>query len=83
FIRRVRSSKPRIQDGILTYKTVYGDVLTLDTRYKQAPTVNRQPLDYSPGKAFDSPFLHGDYNGTTFVIEKGERRRVYSIPPLR
>ncbi|MBF9674654.1 Ig-like domain-containing protein, partial [Streptococcus pseudopneumoniae] len=33
--------------------------------------------------SYDSPFLHGDYNGETFVIEKGARQVVYDFgtPP--
>ena len=70
--------------GLVTYTTIYGEVLTLDTTYNNAPTVNGITVDYSPNKSFDSPFLHGDYNGNTFVIEKGSRQQVYSfsMPPV-
>ena len=80
----VKGKALNFTSGLVTYTTIYGDILTLDTTYNNPPTVNGVPLDYSPAKSYDSPFLHGDYNGDTFVIEKGTRQEVYSMssPPL-
>lgn len=75
----VKSHSPNLVGGLLTYTTIYGDVLTLDTSYSAKPTVNGVAVDYSPAKSYDSPFLHGDYNGETFVIEKGSRSNVYTM----
>ncbi len=58
------------------YKTIYGDVLTLDTSYQQNPTINGKPVDYAPDKVFDSPFLNADYLGGVVTISKGNRRKM-------
>lgn len=80
FKELVKANTPSFTNNLVTYTTIYGDVLTLDTTYNNVPTVNGAAVDYSPNKSYDSPFLHGDYNGETFVIEKGSRQEVYSFP---
>jgi len=76
----VKSNTPNLTNGLLTYTTIYGDVLTLDTNYIQTPTVNGANVNFSPAKSYDSPFLHGDYNGSDFTIEKGSRKEIYQLP---
>ncbi len=75
----VKANAPTLTNGVVSYTTIYGDALTLDTGYIAKPTINGVNVDYSPAKSFDSPFLHGDYNGEVFTIEKGTRRKVYHI----
>jgi hypothetical protein len=84
FKQMVKANTPTFANNLVTYTTIYGDTLTFDASYTNPPTINTVPVDYSPTKSFDSPFLHGDYNGNTFVIEKGSRQQVYSfsMPPL-
>jgi hypothetical protein len=79
----VKANTPSFTNNLVTYTTIYGDVLTLDASYANDPTINGVPVDYTPAKSYDSPFLHGDYNGDTFVIEKGSRQEVYHFgtPP--
>jgi hypothetical protein len=79
----VKARTPSFTGNLVTYTTIYGDVLTLDASYANDPTVNGVPVDYTPAQSYDSPFLHGDYNGETFVIEKGSRQVVYDFgtPP--
>jgi Bacterial Ig-like domain len=83
FKAMVKANTPTFTNNIVTYTTIYGDVLTLDASYANDPTINGVPVDYTPAKSYDSPFLHGDYNGETFVIEKGSRQEVYHFgtPP--
>jgi hypothetical protein len=73
----VKANPPSFANNLVTHTTIYGDVLTFDAGYINKPTINGTPVDYTPDKSYDSPFLHGDYNGDTFVIEKGSRREVY------
>lgn len=83
FKRKVKANPPELDDGVISYQTIYGDRLTFDSNYKDKPTVNGREVEYNPEKSYDSPFLHGDYNGTTFTIEKGSRKEVYRIPLAR
>lgn len=63
-----------VMDGpILKYETIYGDQLTLDTSYKQTPTINGQPVNYAPEKVYDSPFLNADHDSGIVTISKGDR----------
>jgi hypothetical protein len=77
----VKTNAPSFTNDLVTYTTIYGDTLTLDASYANVPTINGVPVDYTPAKSYDSPFLHGDYNGDTFVIEKGSRREFYRFAP--
>jgi len=79
FKNLVKAHTPSLISGLVTYTTIYGDVLTLDTTYANPPSINGTPVNYAPVKSYDSPFLHGNYNGSTFVIEKGTRSQTYDF----
>ncbi|MEL7500692.1 MAG: hypothetical protein AAFN77_24070 [Planctomycetota bacterium] len=72
----VSDCRPSLQGTTFRYETIYGDVLTLDTSYQNKPTINGQPVDYAPGKVFDSPFLKADYQDGVVTISKGDRKKV-------
>jgi len=77
FKKKVKDCKPQYQGTMLNYQSIYGDTLTLDTSYKQSPTVNGEPINYSiPEKVFESPFLNSEYDSVVVTIEKGSRKRV-------
>lgn len=76
FKAKVQACKPRFDGPVLKYTTIYGDLLTLDTSYKETPTINGKPVDYAPKKVFDSPFLNADYNSGVVTISKGDRKLV-------
>ncbi|MBI1337933.1 MAG: hypothetical protein GC164_13370 [Phycisphaera sp.] len=76
FKSKVKSSKISFEGPVLRYTSIYGDELTLDTSYKQTPTINGKPVDYAPKKVFDSPFLNADYNSGVVTISKGDRKKV-------
>lgn len=76
FKTKVKANKPVLQGDLVSYKTVYGDVLTMDTKQNAIPTINGQPVDYSPKEVFDSPFLNADYNSGIVTISKGNRKKV-------
>jgi len=76
FKAKVKASKPQMDGKVVKYKTIYGDELTLDTSYKQKPTINGEPVNYAPKKVFDSPFLNADYDTGVVTISKGQRKKV-------
>ncbi len=77
FKQQVKGCQPQANGTVLSYQSIYGDTLTLDTSYKQTPTVNEKPINYNkPGKVFDSPFLNSEYDSGVVTIEKGSRKRV-------
>jgi len=77
FKKKVKGCKPQFNGKVLSYKSIYGDTLTLDTSYKKTPTVNGNPINYSkPKMAFDSPFLKSEYDSGVVTIEKGKRKLV-------
>jgi hypothetical protein len=76
FKAKVKACKADFKGEIFSYKTIYGDVLTLDTSYRKKPTVNGRPVNYAPDKVFDSPFLHADYGSGVVTISKGARKKV-------
>jgi hypothetical protein len=76
FKTKVKGCKPKYQGEVLTYQSIYGDKLTLDTSYKQTPTINGEPVNYKPKKVFNSPFLNADYDSGVVTIRKGIRKKV-------
>jgi hypothetical protein len=76
FKAKVKACKIQMDGAVLTYKTIYGDKLTLDTNYKKTPTINGKPVNYAPKKLFESPFLNADYNSGIVTISKGKRKKV-------
>ena len=73
FKKKVRSTRPTMTGSILSYTSIYGDTLTLDTSDKQPPTINGKPVNYAPAKVFDSPFLNAVYDSGIVTISKGKR----------
>lgn len=76
FQQKVLGLKPKLDGPLLHYRTVYGDVLAMDTGFREVPTINGAPVAYNGDKAFESPFLDGDYNSGVVTIRKGERKKV-------
>lgn len=76
FKAKVKACPVAFNGPVLGYTTIYGDTLTLDTRYVKTPTINGMPVDYVPKKVFDSPFLNADYNSGIVTISKGTRSKV-------
>jgi hypothetical protein len=60
----------------LFYKTMYGESITFDTSQKQTPTINAKPVDYSPPKVLESPYLNADYDKGVVTIQKGEQKKI-------
>jgi hypothetical protein len=76
FKTKVKASKPEMKGTLLVYKTVYGDNFTFDTSQKQTPTINAKPVDYTPPKVLESPFLNADYDKGIVTIQKGDQKKI-------
>ena len=60
----------------ISYTGIYGDEFTFNTDYSRVPEINGVPVQYGPGKAFNSPFLQGDWNSGVVIIQKGDRKKI-------
>jgi len=76
FKRRVKACEVKMKGSILSYRSVYGDRLTLDTRYEKTPTINGEPVDYAPPFVHKSPFVNAAYNSGVVTISKGPVKKV-------
>ena len=76
FKARVRANAVSFDGSVLSYRSVYGDTITLDTRYADTPTINGEPVDYAPPRVFNSPFITADYDAGVVTIRKGRRTKV-------
>jgi len=65
------------QNKKLDYRSdFYKTSLTLFADYSKVPQVNGEPVNYSPRKAYDSPFIQGDFGAGIVTIQKGTRELV-------
>lgn len=76
FKGKAKEGHSEFEGSQFSYHTIYGDVLTLDTSYREKPRINGREVDYTPKKVFDSPFLNADYESGIVTIRKGERKKV-------
>lgn len=76
FKRRAKACEVSMKDSVLTYTSLYGDKMTLDTKYKKVPTINGKPVDYSPPNVHESPFLNSVYDSGVVTISKGDQTKV-------
>ena len=76
FKSKVSSCELSWDGSVLKYKTVYGDLLTIDTSYMQVPTINGNSINFAPSKVFESPFLNADWNSGIVTISKGKRKKI-------
>jgi len=83
FINMVLDNDVTMRDGVISYKTVYGDRLTFDANQKATPTINGKPVNYAPEHVYRSPFLQADYNSGVVTITKGERKKVLDFNTSR
>ncbi len=65
-----------VEGNHIRYTGIYGDEFTLYTDYSRVPEINGVSVHYGPGKAFDSPFLQGDWNSDVVTIQKGDRKKI-------
>ena len=76
FKAKVLANRPTMKGSVLEYTSVYGDRLTFDTAQKKTPTINGEPVNYTPDRVYNSPFLQADYDRGVVTITKGQRTKV-------
>jgi hypothetical protein len=64
------------EKGNLSYTGLGGDRFTFFADQSQPPQVNGKPLNYAPGKVYDSPFVQSDWDSGVVTIQKGGRKLV-------
>lgn len=65
------------KEGRLDYQSgLYQTRVTLFTDYSNPPQVDGVPVNYRPVKAYDSPFIQGDYGSGVVTLRKGDRQVV-------
>jgi len=69
----------KLESNVLTYTGLSGDRFTFSTDQSQPPQINGRPLDYSPSKAYDSPFVQSAWDSGVVTIEKGGRKLVMNF----
>ncbi len=68
----------------LDYRSdLYKTQLTLFADYSKPPQVNSAPINYSPAKCYDSPFIQGDWGSGVVTIQKGDRKLVLNFNELK
>jgi hypothetical protein len=65
------------KDNRLDYQSaLYKTQLTLFADYSKPPQVNGVPINYSPAKCYDSPFIQGDWGSGVVTIQNGDRKMI-------
>jgi len=54
--------------------------LTLLTDLSGIPEVNGKPVNFTPPKLYDSPYLNSEYGSGIVIIQKGGQKRVLDFP---
>jgi hypothetical protein len=76
FKAKVKANEPEMKGSMLVLNTLYGDRLTFDTSQKKVPTINGEPVNYTPPKVLESPFLDADYDGGVVTIRMGGQKKI-------
>ena len=64
----------------LDYRSdLYKTQLTLFTDYSKPPEVNGVPINYSPAKCYDSPFIQGDWGSGVVTIRYGKDEQILNF----
>lgn len=84
------SFKAEILDNTLTWNGTrldyssagYQTALTHFADESAVPQVDGVPLDFLPTKAYESPYLQGDFGNGTVIIDYGDDRTIHGITPF-
>jgi hypothetical protein len=77
-------SNPLVWDGTrLDYtSTAYATTLTLFADESAPPRVDGVPLNFEAKKAYDSPYLEGEFGSGPVIIQYGDDRTVHGVAPF-
>jgi hypothetical protein len=76
FKRAVLARGPRIDGEVLACTGLPGDELTLFLDQSRPPLINGRPVDLSPPRVYDSPFVQSPWDRGIVTVQKGRRRHV-------
>jgi hypothetical protein len=76
FKSMAKACEVTMKGSVLNFRSLYGDRLTFDTKYKKTPTINGKPVDYTPPNVLESPFLNSVYDSGVVTIQKGDQTKV-------
>ena len=62
--------------------TRYNTTLTLFADESAPPQIDGSSIDYAPKKAYDSPYLEGEFGSGPVIISYGDDRTVHGIAPF-
>lgn len=62
--------------------TGYDTTLTLFTDESAPPQVDGTFIDFNPKKAYDAPYLQGEFGGGPVIINYGDDRTVHGVAPF-
>jgi hypothetical protein len=67
----------------LDYDSVgYGTTLTHFADESAPPQVDGTPIDFTPEKNYDAPYLQGDFAGGPVIINYGDDRIIHGVAPF-
>jgi len=68
------------KDNRLDYRSdLYKTQLTLFADYSKPPEVNGVPINYSPAKCYDSPFIQGDWGSGVVTLRYGKDEQILNF----
>ncbi len=67
------------ENNTLTYTGLSGDRFTLFTDQTKPPRIHEDPIDSAPARAYDSPFVQGDWDSGLVMIRKGDRKLILNF----
>lgn len=76
FMERAGNCEPKMEGSVLSYLSMYGDLITLDTHYKKTPSINGKAVDYAPPNVLESPYLNSVNDSGVVTIRRGEHAKV-------
>lgn len=77
FQRATLANPLRWERGRLDYSSrLNNTTLTLFADYSRPPLVDGRPVDYTPQRVYDSPFIQADFGSGIVTIQKGDEKLV-------
>jgi hypothetical protein len=83
FQSSILSNSLTVAAGRVDYSSSFYDtVLTLFSDQSQLPQIDGVELDVTPNKAYDAPYLQGDFDGGVVLINYETNRTILGISPF-
>lgn len=73
FQEKIIANSYSLENNVLHYNSLDGNLLTLPTDYKGLPSVNGKEVILAPDLVWDSPFIGSKFNSGIVKIQKGVR----------